>query len=173
MGCDIHAVIEYEQFNNGFAHAFTEGLLQIPRDYELFSAIAFGDGGITDDLPYPPRGLPHNFSQTVRELFFVEADALREAGDDVDDEEKFDPEEEAAYWGDWAVKEFRENGNLPAYEQHTPGWLNFDELVEALAHAQIKTEELSPEFRAVLAAMHTLSEAYGAEKVRLVFWFDG
>jgi hypothetical protein len=51
--------------------------------------------------------------------------------------------------------------------------LNFNELKEALTHAGLKIEEQSPEFRAAFAAMQVLSEAYSAEKVRLVFWFDG
>jgi hypothetical protein len=41
MGCDIHAVIEYEKDNS--YRDFAE--VNIPRDYALFSAIAFGDGG--------------------------------------------------------------------------------------------------------------------------------
>jgi hypothetical protein len=53
MGCDIHAVIEYTRTDSGLVDAFTRGGVAIARDYELFSAIAFGDGGITDDLPFP------------------------------------------------------------------------------------------------------------------------
>ena len=52
--------------------------VNIARDHKLFSAIAFGDGGITDGLPYPPRGLPADHSGEVMDQFYVEADALRD-----------------------------------------------------------------------------------------------
>jgi hypothetical protein len=48
------------------------------------------------------------------------------------------------------------------------GWGGAD----ALAHHGLSVEERSPQFRATLAAMEVLSTSYGAENVRLVFWFD-
>ena len=173
MGCDIHAVIEYVRFDFGYVNAFTQGEVEIPRDYKLFSAIAFGNGGVTDDLPYPPRGLPPDFSSEVRELFFAPAEEVKKLMEVTGDAEEFHAEEIARAWGEWARTEYSSWGNLPGYDWHTPSWLNFNELNKALGHAGLKVEELSHEFRAVLAAMQVLSEGYGAEKVRLVFWFDG
>jgi hypothetical protein len=168
MGCDIHAVIEYEKHNS--YHDFAE--VNIPRDYNLFSAIAFGDGGITDKLPYPPRGIPADYSLKVSELFFTSVEELKKFLKEIGDDE-FEPEEIAKGWGDWAVTEYISNGNLPGMEIHTPGWLLLDEIKTALDRAKLDINKLSPEFRAVLSVMQILSETYGIEKVRFVFWFDG
>jgi hypothetical protein len=64
-------------------------------------------------------------------------------------------------------------GLLPDPDLHTPSWLNLNELKEAISHANLRLEDRSPEFRGVIAAMQSLSEAYGADNVRLIFWFDG
>ncbi|MEW6207792.1 MAG: hypothetical protein AB1631_05450 [Acidobacteriota bacterium] len=169
MGCDIHAVIEFQKYDSYWD--FAE--VRIDRDYKLFSALAFGDGGVTDDLPHPPRGLPIDHSLRVSDLFFVEAEVIREIEAQMEEEGEFDPEGIAKSWGDWALEQYRSYNLLPGPDWHTPSWLNFKELNEALTHANLKTEELSGEFRAALAAMQVLSEIYGPEKVRLVFWFDG
>src|ERR1051326_2037342 len=112
MGCDIHAVVENQVYGSWTSFAEVE----IARDYKLFSAIAFGNGGITDDLPYPPRGLPSDHSNRVTGLFFVEADSV----DDV--------QEIATAWGDWAVEQFVMHKIVPQTDWHTPSWLNLGEL---------------------------------------------
>jgi hypothetical protein len=165
MGCDIHVVIEYDKY--GSYWDFAE--VNIPRDYKLFSAIAFGDGGISDNLPYPPRGIPSDHSLKVLDLFFTSVEELSEESG----EDEFEPEEIAKGWGDWAVTEYLSTGSLPSADMHTPSWLLLDEIKEALEKAKLEIDKLSPEFRAVLSVMQSLSEAYGAEKVRMVFWFDG
>lgn len=167
MGCDIHAVIECQR-HGSYSH-FAE--VEIARDYKLFSAIAFGDGGITDDLPYPPRGLPPDHSIRVSELFFVEADDLKDL--EAEEDEQFEPEEIAKGWGDWAVEQYVKHRVLPGPDLHTPSWLRLKEFEKALEQAGLKLAEQSPEFIAVIESMRVLSEVYGAENVRLVFWFDG
>ena len=169
MGCDIHAVIECQKHGSNWD--FAE--VSIARDYQLFAAIAFGDGGITDNLPYPPRGLPPDHSSRVSDLFFIEADELKKIEAGIDGEEEFQPGEIAKAWGDWAVAQYLKHRILPGPDWHTPSWLRFNELEAALKHAGLKLEEQSPEFRAVIASMQVLSDAYGDDKVRLVFWFDG
>jgi hypothetical protein len=169
MGCDIHAVIEYNKHGSYWDFA----VVNIDRDYRLFSAIAFGDGGITDELPYPPRGLPPDHSVQVSDLFFMEVDEIRNLHGDSGRWEESKLKEIAESWGDWALQEFSSFGILPNPELHTPGWLNLNELKEALSHAGLRVEDQSPEFRSVIAAMQTLSDDYGAERVRLIFWFDG
>ena len=91
MGCDIHAVIEYAR--DGSYLDFAE--VNIWRDYSLFSALAFGDGGVTDDLPYPPRGLPPDLSLKASGLFYCDAEELKQFLVEVGDEdaEDFRPEE--------------------------------------------------------------------------------
>src|ERR1051325_1600221 len=122
MGCDIHAVVENQVYGSWTSFAEVE----IARDYKLFSAIAFGNGGITDDLPFPPRGLPSDHCNRVTWLFFVEADSLKdsEGQDDLDDI--------ANVWGDWAVEQFVRHKIVPRTDWHTPSWLKLGELEIAL-----------------------------------------
>src|SRR5947207_1985006 len=101
MGCDIHAVIEYKKLDSYWDF----GEVQIARDYKLFSALAFGDGGITDNLPFPPRGLPRDHSLLVSKLFFIEAEKIKEIDYQIDETE-YDPKEIAKAWGDWALEKF-------------------------------------------------------------------
>jgi hypothetical protein len=56
---------------------------------------------------------------------------------------------------------------------HSQSWLNYDEVLAALAYHQLEVTERSPEFRAMLAALAELTRHFGTDKVRLVFWFDG
>ncbi len=70
MGCDIHAAIEYKPPHTGFA---TFAIVHLARDYGLFRAIAFGEDGVADNLPIPPRGLPEDLGA------FTLADELRDS----------------------------------------------------------------------------------------------
>lgn len=104
----------------------------------------------------------------VSELFFAEADGLKDL-----EHGEFEPEEIAKGWGDWAVKQYAQHKMLPGPDVHTPSWLRLSELQTALEDAGLKLADQSPEFSAVIESMRVLSEAYGNENVRLVFWFDG
>ena len=161
MGVSFYSVLEYERW--GAYWAF--GRLEISRDHELFSALAFGEGGITDGMPYPPRGLPHDCSLGSIELFLVDAEEV------VDGAGEVSPEAYAEEYGEWAVLVYRTYKRLPMPETYSHSWLNLRELTEALAHCGLSREKLAPDFRAVLAAMHSLADDYGAEKVRFVFCF--
>jgi hypothetical protein len=175
MGCDIHAIVEYEKW--GSYSSLTRGQLNIPRDYDLFTVLALGPGGITDDLPYPPRGLPDGLSFDAREYYYMPASEVEqfmaEHYTPEEEEEGFDPEEYAGYAGEASRQVFHESGLLPAPELYAHSWLNLPELKEVLAYGHLSKDRLSPEFCAVLAAMEELAERYGDEKVRLVFCFDG
>jgi hypothetical protein len=172
MGYDIHAVVEYEKYDT--YSSLTHGELNIPRDYRLFTVLALGEGGIKDDLPYPPRGLPSDLSYEARDIFFTGAEEVRRFVAELGGgSEGFRPEEYAEEFGEWTRKEYAESGLLPVPEWHTPGWVNLNELKEVLTYGKLTAEKLSPEFRAILAAMQELAEARGGEKVRLVFCFDG
>lgn len=72
-----------------------------------------------------------------------------------------------------AVEQYERFRIVPGSDIHTPSWLRLSELENALEHAGLKLAEQSPEFDAVIASMRILSQAYGDENVRLVFWFDG
>jgi hypothetical protein len=83
-------------------------------------------------------------------------------------EEVIDPEA----MEDWERKEYLSTGSVIGPDWHTPGRLNFTELTETLEKAGLTIEKQSPEIIAMLSAMKILAENYGAEKVRIVFWFD-
>lgn len=164
MGVAFYSVLEYEQWDS----YWSLGQLNIPRDPELFSAIAFGEGGVTEDMPYPPRGLPLDCSSEACELFFTDSDVVEEY---LKDEEEVSLEEYVEGFGEWALSEYRASGRLPLPETYNHSWLNLNELKQSLAYRDLSIDKLSPAFRAALAAMQELAEAYGAEKVRLVFGF--
>ena len=164
MGVSFYSVLEYEQWDAYWAL----GQLNIPRDLELFSAIAFGEGGVTENMPHPPRGLPSDCSSEARALFFTDSDVVEEY---LKNEEEVSLEEYVEGIGEWALSEYRASGRLPLPETYNHSWLNLVELKEALAYRDLSIDKLSPAFRAVLAAMDELAKAYGAEKVRLVFGF--
>jgi hypothetical protein len=166
LGCDIHAVIEYNKWDS---HWNSFCVIDIPRDYDLFSAIAFGDGGVTDGLPYPPRGLPSDVSLQTHELFYMDAQEYKDLMAKHGIEFVIDPES----MEDWERKEYLSTGAVIGPDWHTPGCLNFTELTEALEQGGLTTEKQSPEIKAMLSAMEILADNYGSEKVRIVFWFDG
>ena len=140
MGTSIRAVIEYQEFKSGgFTAVATAHLL---RDHQVFSAIALGDGGITDGLPYPPRGVPKDLSSEARDICL---NPERREYDDV---------------------------KALAQDTYGHGWLNFGELLVALRSGGLGHDELRAEYRAVVAAMRALADSYGPERVRLVFCFD-
>jgi hypothetical protein len=169
MGVSFYSVLEWEQWGS----YQSLGRLNISRNYELFSALAFGDGGITDDMPYPPRGLPHDCSYDSLDLFFTHAEEVNKymADSKSDDEEGITLEEYIEGFGDWAATVYETYRLLPAPETYDHSWLNLNELKEALAHRGLSVEKLAPDFRALLAAMHSLAEDFGPEKVRFVFGF--
>ena len=169
MGASFFSVLEYEM--NGLYMAF--GSLSLSRNYELFAAIACGDDGITENMPYPPRGLPRDLSLDSLELFFCEPDFVKEHFEmsSSADEEETALEEYVEGHGDWAIREYQAIGHLPTPETYNHSWLNLTELKEALAYRNLSVEILSADYRALMAAMEVLAKEYSPEMVRLVFCF--
>jgi len=169
MGVSFYAVLEYVMYDIPMSF----GRLNISRDHDLFSAIAFGDGGITEGMPYPPRGLPANLSLDARELFFTDPDAIKEYLEvsGGEDEEESTIEGYLEGWDEWAINDYQASGMLPNPETYSHSWLNLNELKEALAHRNLSIEGRASDVRALIAAMETLARDYGPENVRLVFCF--
>lgn len=168
MGASFFSVLEYEVYG-----AFTAfGRLNISRDHELFAAISSGDGG-NMGIKYPPRGLPMDLSLDSQELFFTETTEVKEFLEisRAEDEEETSLEEYAEGFGDWAVRGYQTIGHLPIPETYNHSWLNLNELKAALLSRNLRLDQQSADFRALMAAMETLAEEYGPEKVRLVFCF--
>lgn len=66
MGCDIHEVIEYAE--NGIYYSFDLGW-GFSRDYFLFAMLGYNRWGYSQPR-FPPRGIPSDCSQKVRQDFF-------------------------------------------------------------------------------------------------------
>jgi hypothetical protein len=181
MGCDIHAFIEFKEESGIFA-SLTNGTLALPREFPLFNHLAFGDGGCSEELPYPPRGLPADLSSATRSYFYAPADKVRDrvhvhlslianvTGKPVEAL----MEVYLSGVSPAAKEEYRCRQLLPEPELHTHSWLTFGELEEVLAWARMRRDDLSPEFAATVGAMQVLAVRFGdKDQVRLVFGFDG
>jgi hypothetical protein len=176
MGCDIHAIVETDRFKVGYWDGFADGEFSIDRDYKLFSAIAFGDGGIKDKLPYPPRGLPDSLSEATKRSYFEpesELNGIRFWDSKTNSFRRTTKSEAKNRLKNGVVKTLYLKENLvPKDMVHTASWLYLSELDEALRAAQLKVEKLSSSFRAVHSVLKILAEDYGDKQVRLVYWFD-
>ena len=172
MGCDIHAFVEYAKA--GSYESQTIETLDIPRDYALFTVMALGEGGLTDELPYPPRGIPSGLSAEAKNYFYTPAEEVQEMVEEwFGDDEPFEPEEYAKAHGKSAQKEFLAHQLLPTPELYFHSWLTVDELNEVLSYGKLSKEDLSDEFRSILTSMESLAKSYGSKNVRIVFCFDG
>ena len=169
MGASVYAVLEYREYDRFWSF----GELDMPRDVEFLCAIAWGNGGITDDMPHPPRdAFPADASSRARRTFFVSAEGGKEYLEDtsLEDEEAISLEEYAEQIGDWALAEYKASNVLPPPELTNLGWLTLPELEANLAHRGLDSSKLSPPIRALFAAMNELAAAYGRDSVRLVYW---
>lgn len=172
MGCDIHAFIEYKK--DDLYMGFAEDELWLSRDYALFSALA-GVRAYGERPLYPPRGLPEDCSEAVNGHFFQLTVPDDRVGEDwlrgIDFVEKSFADrwvaEKKSYYVEGHKYPFVSNSDW-----HTPSWLTFTEIPRALKHQGISMTERAPDFKAAIAAMAKLAEAYGGDNVRLVFWFD-
>ena len=173
MGVAISIIIETQSENSEWI-AITDDIW-VPRDWSLFCAIAFGDGGDTSQLPYPPRGLPRDHSIGTRNNYF---DAGRKSvrrfnHKTVAFEEITTPSKIKKWFGNNEIlrEVYNKYGLLPNEEIIETSWLNLAELEEAMAYSGIKQEAMSEEFQKVLARMAKPAKKLGKENVRIVFWF--
>jgi len=174
MGIDIHAFIEYVG-PWGEYRSLAQGQLNLIDDERIFKAIAFGDSGQTDALPVPPRNLPTDCSDDVRDSFLVDAREYSGAFGLVCDGESGDGSDEdiTGDLADWMRIEYRNNNRLPNPYYHTSSWLTLSEFELSLSKAGLTMEDLKPDMRAAVASMRALVRDLGDDQVRLVFWFDG
>ena len=154
MGCDIHAVVEYENAS-GFFTAFTNGTAFIRRDNDLFKALAFAEITFGEPMRYPPRGFPASMTWASLEQFIREDAIGLVQNTDVKPLPLNDAE------------------SVLRQDLHTPSWLTLRELHEVLDDFQLDRAKQDPTFQAVLAAMEALGQHFGTDKVRLVYCFDG
>lgn len=175
MGCDIHAVIETDKFKTSTWEGFGKGEFNIERDYQLFSAIAFGDGGNTKKLPFPPRGLPNDLSDETKDSYFEPESEWNgiELWDSKTNSFSRVTKSDAAERLDGLLKTlYLEEDLVPKDMIHTASWLYFNELDEALRVAKLQVGKLSPSFQAIYSVLKIFAEGYGEKQARFVFWFD-
>ncbi|HZS04959.1 MAG TPA: hypothetical protein VFD58_09005 [Blastocatellia bacterium] len=177
MGIAIHIIVEVQQENPEWL-AIT-GDTWVPRNGQLFSAIAFGDDGSGDNLPYPPRGLPEDYSVGVRNSYFFPAEnGIRLP--------QWNKTKQTLIWK-MIKSPARIEKMLPdkvereAYRKYRlfPGewvtgtnWLTLAELEVALRKGRVMKEEHSTEFTKVLSVLTKAAKKSGKDKVRMVFWFS-
>lgn len=193
MGCDIHMMIEYRMYERGRPNAFG-GELRIPRNYRLFGHIA-GVRGDSDPV-VPPRGWR---TLNQRDMSYSLLEQMYYVGTPPEDEDagahSCTPEV-AARWvqSGYSVPltDERQDGSytyVTSPDAHTPGWLTADELGEVISRYSADEDEERvvgptanegyllavrgvPQLMAAYQAMRVLSDAYGADRVWINFWFD-
>jgi hypothetical protein len=183
MGESFDSIIEYQR-----GHLYQGwGEIWLARDVTFLRAIAWGDGGVTRAMPHPPSGIPPDCSWLFKHRFYVTREVVKEYFDSIyseprdgndnlekdgDDDEHRPPtlQQYAAAHGEWASREFAKSGRLPPPELTSTGSLTLPQLLENLEASGGSVRDLTPECQAVLAAMTTLAEVFGGDKVRLVFW---
>jgi hypothetical protein len=175
MGCDIHAFLEVGTTNGGAADAVFAGeALLLPRDYEVFRALAGVRCGEGCSPLYPARGLPSDVSECVFEHYYLFV---------------IDEADEPLYRGwDWvsladaAASEqlpmnakpsgrMSAHGYTPYPDWHTPSFLYLAEIRDALRHAGVSADQLPPQYEVVLQTLQA-TECLLGRRTRLVFWFD-
>jgi hypothetical protein len=174
MGCDIHAVIDYDDAH-GETWAFSE--IWLPRHYAIFAALAGVRANECEKPLYPPRGLPSSYSDRARWLFFL---FVKEDGEEIPADTRlvgYVTRSDAESWVQKLGAFYAPGSSGPRAwvsdpDFHHPSWLTYPELLAALNHSGLALEECWPEFRAAIATLGELTRHYGMDHVRLVFWFD-
>jgi len=173
MGIAIHIVIEVQQ-ENGEWLAITDDTWA-PRDWKLFTAITFGDDGVGDNIPYPPRGLPEDHSVVVRNCYFVPVGkGMRVFNNKICDWEFVtSPEKIEMVLTDKVEKRvYQKHRLLPGEWAHGTSWLTLEELETVMEYGGVTKEGLSKEFLKLFSKMTRTVKKSGKDKVRMVFWFS-
>jgi len=188
VGTDINAYIEFDPGSGDpFTNAdsiFSFDPPDLPRDSPVFSALA----GVRGDNPKPvvrPRGLPailgpHAYGAYYdyiaddpnlcghRDIRRREADALVESRESHYPPDSPDPPNRVSIPGVFCT-----------------GWVDAEEFSRVIASARAHCHEfaeflaahgsdsnISVQFEALALVVSALSERFGPDRVRLVFWFD-
>lgn len=196
MGTDIHLYVEYDVScrpgwwrhvipvikepvaafsQEEFIKPFADGEFLIPRDYDVFTALAGVRWAEGDREPlYPPRGFPETASSDVLCKYYCYVlDA---------DEQELSPDREirrqdaekyvATHHSHYRDHPIKPNGFVSDPNAHTPTWLLADEFRAALAHHAIDPFESSFELGIIQQTLDELDARCGAGRARVVFWFD-
>jgi hypothetical protein len=178
MGTHIHLFIETVVSGEPQAEAWSDGEIDLGRDYDLFGALA----GVRGDRPplFAPRGLPRDLSSAVFERYFL---FILEAADRLsggwDGFGTVDPTVAEGYLRsgeahrpDPSYVKFNLTsplGYVSNPDWHTPSWLGHEELRSALSAYKV---EPRADFLVVQDLLDALSRRFPERRARIVFWFD-
>lgn len=170
MGCDIHAFVEYVDFETKDGPYWSCLISNLGhRDYTFFSLIA--DCGRGEHRPLiPNRGLPKGpLSHTVENAMFLHV---------TDDPrlfsiENFCSRDQAVSWGGGIEKINNRYERTPNPDLHSHTWLTCLEFAQVIAKFMTEVHEDYPygvEWDAALAAMRALEER--GHRTRMIIAFD-
>ena len=178
MGSDIHLFVETFATGESQAEAWSDGEIDLIRDYDLFCALA----GVRGERPplFAPRGLPRDVSSAVFERYFLFVlDAADRASGNWDGFHTIDPagaedyiRSGKAHRPDPSYVKFNMTaplGHVSNPDWHTPSWLGKGELRAALSAHKV---EPTADFLVVEDLMEALERRFPERRARIVFWFD-
>lgn len=178
MACDIWAFVEHG-FDSGGYEALFRGSLWLPRNYQIFAALA----GVRnrDNKPplYPARGLPKDLSSAAFEGYYSYVIERKDVElwtgfsfvmlDKLSSSERntlIPPEE-----GGGLMRS--KHGYSANPDFHTPSWLKLNEVINALEYHGIDLNEMPSEYQVMLDVMSSIRKRGLSKTSRLVFWFSG
>lgn len=158
MGCDIHAYIEYQPFENQTDYWWSVGHIHIRRDYLLFGVLAGVRWPISPVVE--PRGVPDH-------LGFDASDDYWEHINETEREwrEGYVNPSKAAAWlnrGD-SVMHPRDARRISNPDWHTPTWLTVDELAAAQERYAAQLVDDESAFAEAVRQSRRIAEATGDE----------
>lgn|GEM_PF-2887083 len=188
-GSDIHVCVDYFKTPKGAARrreAKSNGPIRgcpvivdsfrIPRNYRLFAALAGVRNIEGHSIRFQPRGLPDDCDYTIRSKFYMEVFSRETPVEQYRGGYKWCYQDEAESLCDrygLEVETYDLIRLIRDPDLHTPGFLQLNEIDQALKHAEYDVSEASYEFRLIRDIMCSLDDQYGKQCSRLIFWFDG
>ena len=196
MGTDMYVFIETDEtdavpFSGDHIFSFANGPIQPHRDYNVYDALAGGrnsqmfpeDQDPKREPLFAPRGVPSPCSLGVaRNYYYLVAEPNDMPSGRFWPKERCISPAEAEDWltskgcVESQVHQWFNGKRLwravsePA--NRTATWLRLDEFDASLRHHGLELESLHPDYAALRSATDTLARRHGADRVRVVLWFD-
>ncbi len=188
MGTDIHLHLEYHTTPPGrqrqdqarlnhpnYAQPVIANCFHIPRDYELFAALAGVRNSDHRPVRTAPRGLPDDVSREIFHQYYVEIFPPDTPAEWLQAGWKWCRPDEAQRLVEQHGKQLVEQDSrrfVAGEDWHSPSYLYRREIQQALQHAGYNVAQLSPEFLLVQGGLEVLDKKSGDRCARIVFWFD-
>ena len=165
MGCDIHGVVEYKEYDDWSS---LYKAVDLGRDYSMFGALA----GVRErdvECLYEPKGFPDG-SSAVDEGYGLLV---------VEDEKMKDEDWSECIKESEALELVKRGKPLFSYynsqymadpDWHTPSYLSYTELENVLTMFKENTGRSNTHIESILGSMKPFHKE--GTDVRFVFWFD-